>query len=271
MPTPFVREWGDGPIVLFIHGLGGSSRYWDSVANVATGFRGVAVDLIGFGLSPKPGDFSYDVDDQIDAIHHVCPIPDVVVGHSIGAIVAAAYVRTHAPSAPTLLIGAPAYATAADAKSHLRELGWLAAATVEESRSARLLCGIMCTFRPLAMRAAPLLRRDVPAAVAADSVRHTWDSYSQTIRRVLLQHRLEPDIAAVTSPTIALHGSADRVAPIGLIADLATRLPHVQLRRIDSGDHHVALSHPGRVADSVAELLDPLNPPLPQQRPDKRD
>lgn len=271
MPTPFIREWGDGPTVLFIHGLAGSSRYWDSVADVGTGFHGVAVDLIGFGKSPKPSDFPYDVDAQIDAIYNVCPTPDVVVGHSIGAIVAAAYVRKHAPSAPTLLIGAPAYATAADAKTHLRELGWLAEATVEGTRSARLLCGIMCTFRPLAMLAAPLLRRDVPAAVAADSVRHTWNSYSHTIRRVLLQHRLEPDIAALTSPTIALHGSADRVAPIGLVADLAARLPHVQLRCVDGGDHHVALSHPGSVADSVTELLDPLNPPLRQRRPDKRD
>lgn len=68
-----------------------------------------------------------------------------------------------------------------------------------------------------------LLRILVLTAIAADSVRHTWDSYSQTIRRVLLQHRLEPDIAAVTSSTIALHGSADRVAPIGLVAVLAAR------------------------------------------------
>ncbi len=271
MPTPSISEWGDGPTVLFIHGLAGSSRYWDSVADVGTGFRGVAVDLIGFGQSTKPRDFSYDVDAQIDAICNVCPNPDVVVGHSIGAIIAAAFVRKHAPTAATLLIGAPAYATAAEAKTHLRELGWLAEATVEGTRSARLLCGIMCTFRPLAMRAAPLLRRDVPAAVAGDSVRHTWISYSHTIRRVLLQHRLEPDVAAVDSPTIALHGSADRVAPIGVVADLATRLPHVQLQTIDRGDHHVALSHPTRVADAITELLDPLSPPIPQRLPDKRD
>ncbi len=61
-PTPFIREWGDGPTVLFIHGLLGSTRDWDSVADVGTGFRGVAVDLIGFGKSPKPHDFPYDVE-----------------------------------------------------------------------------------------------------------------------------------------------------------------------------------------------------------------
>jgi len=255
VPTPFIRERGDGPTVLFIHGLAGSSRYWDSFADVGTGFRGVAVDLSGFGKSPKPHSYSYDVEAQVDAIHNVCPNPDVVVGHSIGAIIAAAYVRKHAPSTAMLLIGAPAYGTTAEAKAHLRELGWLADATVEGTRSARLLCGVMCTFRPLAMLAAPLLRRDVPAAVAVDSVRHTWNSYSRTVRRVLLQHRLEHDTAAVTAPTIALHGSADRVAPIGLVAELAARLPHVQFQCVDGGDHHVALSHPNRVADAITELL----------------
>lgn len=255
MPTPFTREWGDGPTVLFIHGLAGSSRYWDSVADVGTGFRGVAVDLIGFGRSPKPRSYAYDVEAQLDAAYRVCPNPVVVVGHSIGAIIAAAYVRKFAPSAATLLIGAPVYATAADAKAHLRDLGWLADATVEGTRSARFLCGAVCTFRPLAMLAAPLLRREVPAAVAVDSVRHTWNSYSRTVRRVLLQHRLEHDTAAVTAPTIALHGSADRVAPIGLVAELAARLPHVQLRCVDRGDHHVALTHPSRVADAITELL----------------
>ncbi len=45
MPTPFIREWGDGPTVLFIHGLAGSTRYWDSVAEAGTGYRGVAAEL----------------------------------------------------------------------------------------------------------------------------------------------------------------------------------------------------------------------------------
>ncbi len=252
---PFVREWGAGPTVLFIHGLGGSTRYWDGVAEVGTGFRGVAVDLIGFGKSPKPPNYSYDVTAQAAAIRRVCASPVVVVGHSIGAIIAAAYVRTHAPSAATLLVGAPAYASAADAKTHLHDLGWLAAATVEGKRSARMACWAMCMMRPVAMLAAPVLRRDVPHAVAADSVRHTWSSYSRTVEEVLLRHRLEQDVSNVSMATIALHGTNDRVAPIDLVAELADRLQHVALERVDGGDHHVALNHPDRVASAVTELL----------------
>ncbi len=252
---PFIREWGDGPTVLFIHGLAGSTRYWDSVAGAGTGFRGVAVDLIGFGKSPKPHDFSYDVEAQVDAVRSVCPNPDVVVGHSIGAIIAAAFVRRSMRPTPTLLVGAPAYRTAADAEAYISELGWMAGATIDGTRMSRSMCALMCTFRPIAMLVAPMVRRDVPAAVAIDAVRHTWPSYSETVRCVLMEHRIDRDVSALTGPTIAIHGSADRVAPIGRVAELAASLPHVELRTVEGGDHHLALSQPKRITDAINDVL----------------
>jgi pimeloyl-ACP methyl ester carboxylesterase len=44
-----------GPTVVFLHGLGATTRYWGPrVTPLAARARLVLVDLLGFGRSPKP-------------------------------------------------------------------------------------------------------------------------------------------------------------------------------------------------------------------------
>ncbi len=54
------RTAGDGPVLLLIHGIAGSSRAWDAVIPLLTDrFTVVAPDLLGHGESAKPmGDYS---------------------------------------------------------------------------------------------------------------------------------------------------------------------------------------------------------------------
>lgn len=57
----FVRETGDGPPVLCLHGVPASSFLYRKVivelANL--GFRGISIDLPGLGLADRPTDFDY--------------------------------------------------------------------------------------------------------------------------------------------------------------------------------------------------------------------
>lgn len=91
--SAWFRDTGDD-LVLFVHGLGCSKeswrRAWSSPA--LYGCSLLAIDLPGFGASPRPPDFSYDLEDQagllagvIDAhaSRRVC-----VVAHSMGGTVA---------------------------------------------------------------------------------------------------------------------------------------------------------------------------------------
>lgn len=54
-----------GPVVL-VHGLGGRAEDWQNMAPylVKAGYRVYMIDLLGFGRSEKPSDFSYSVEDQ---------------------------------------------------------------------------------------------------------------------------------------------------------------------------------------------------------------
>jgi pimeloyl-ACP methyl ester carboxylesterase len=59
----------NGPAVVLIHGLGGRSEDWSSLAPFLTkaGFRVYLPDLPGYGRSERPADFSYSVPDEAAA------------------------------------------------------------------------------------------------------------------------------------------------------------------------------------------------------------
>jgi len=59
--TSFVREEGNGPVVLCMHGMWGSSfLYRKVIRELATrDLRGVAFDLPGFGLAERPSEYDY--------------------------------------------------------------------------------------------------------------------------------------------------------------------------------------------------------------------
>ncbi len=259
-----VRTWGAGPAVLFLHGLGASSRYWDRLAGLGGGYRGIAPDLAGFGRSPKPRSGRYDLDYHLEALAPHLPARAVVVGHSVGAILAAALAGRHpARVRGLLLVGLPAFPDRETARREVSALGMLARGTVEGGVGSRLVCGLMCATRPLGRLLAPRLHPELPAAVAADGVEHTWTSYSRTLASVVVEHRVAPDLLAARRPTTLLGSPEDPDAPVGHLRALAAELQAAgvptRLRLLDGG-HQLPLVAPQAVRDELADLLARLPP-----------
>jgi len=59
-----------GPPVVLVHGLGGRAEDWRNLTPWLTqaGFRVYMPDLLGFGRSERPADFSYSVPDQAEVV-----------------------------------------------------------------------------------------------------------------------------------------------------------------------------------------------------------
>src|SRR5690349_19192506 len=89
-----VRESGQGPrTAVLIHGIMSDSRAWHRVTAELEqrGFRVLAVDLAGHGRSPRarrysPGAWADDVAETVQPM--LTRPPDLVMGHSLGALVA---------------------------------------------------------------------------------------------------------------------------------------------------------------------------------------
>jgi 2-(acetamidomethylene)succinate hydrolase len=84
-----VREIGDGPLTIFLHGITAVGAVWDPVLmHVKGSLRAIGVDQRGHGYSGKP-DNGYSADDYsndlIALIEKLNCGPAVVVGHSLGA------------------------------------------------------------------------------------------------------------------------------------------------------------------------------------------
>lgn len=91
-----LREWSTtGTPLLFIHGITSSSQSWNNVAPYfVEEYRVIAVDLRGHGKSSKPNkgynwenDYARDISGLIE--DHLKE-PPIIIGHSLGASVAAA-------------------------------------------------------------------------------------------------------------------------------------------------------------------------------------
>lgn len=251
----FVRRWGHGPPVVLLHGLGASSSYWDTLAALEPPFRATAPDLLGFGRSPKPADATYDIDGHVSTVAPLITPGSVLVGHSTGALIAAAVAARHPDLVRALvLIGMPAYDTPEEAQRAIARLGWLARTTAENRASARWMCAAMCRLRPLAAAAAPLMTRDLPAAVARDAVMHTWPSYSRTLRNVVLDYRPLPDLIATERPITLLYGNRDAETSTEKIGRLGAALHAGNTRaevHVVDGDHHLPLRHPTVVIQAI--------------------
>jgi len=91
------QEFGEpnAPVMLLIHGYSASTFTWKTSAPLLAeeGFRVIAVDLIGFGFSSKPGWFDYTIQSQARVVERFMDRLGIgsalVVGSSYGGAVAA--------------------------------------------------------------------------------------------------------------------------------------------------------------------------------------
>jgi 3-oxoadipate enol-lactonase len=238
--------------VLFLHGIGGSGRYWRQLAQVSDGYRAVAPDLLGFGRSPWPEDSAYDVDAHLDALLPVAPPRSVVVAHSTGAVLAVALASRHPERVEQLLlIGAPLYEDVAQARREVRRLGALARVTASGEVAGR---AAMLVLHGLVQPVSRLLPTGLPQEVVEDFWRHSWTSYSRTLRNVVIGHPAVPAVSDLQMPCTLLYGTADSTAFRPSTRHLHRLNPRMRVVE-RSGGHHVAVQEPAVVAEVLGELL----------------
>ncbi|KAK4381028.1 putative lysophospholipase BODYGUARD 2 [Sesamum angolense] len=106
--------------VVFIHGFISSSAFWTETLypnfskSAKSKYRFLAVDLLGFGRSPKPTDSLYTLREHVDMIERsVLEAYKVksfhIVAHSLGCILALALAVKHPGSVKSLTLLAPPY------------------------------------------------------------------------------------------------------------------------------------------------------------------
>jgi pimeloyl-ACP methyl ester carboxylesterase len=179
--------------------------------------------------------------------------PAVVVGHSLGVLVALRLAAAHPARVSAVVgFGPPLYADREMARRHIAGTGPMGRLFVLPGRTAEWTCRRVCTHRAIAARLAVLTHPRLPAPIAADSVRHTWVSYSETLERVLLAAEAAAWLPEVACPVRLVAGDRDPVVDLEFVRRLASMHPHVELLEWH-GRHDLPLVHAARCVDLIRE------------------
>ena len=262
-----VRVLGSGsPTILLLHGIAASNRYFGAAFDVlSTRGRLVVPDLLGFGDSPRPADSLYGPRDHaravIEALEKLGAEPPFYIGaHSAGTLVATEIARTVPREVRGIVAFAPPlYRGAAEARAHLVRLGILAHYLALDTPIAHWTCLWMCRYPRAAARVGRWLRPELPREIAEDGVKHTWTSYSRTLRNLILETQPPRELESISVPTRWIVGDDDPVVDHGFLEELARRNDRIQLERWP-GHHELPLSAPGRCVDALTDALKESTP-----------
>ena len=143
------RETGAGQALVLLHGIGSSSAGWLAQLETLSGYRLIAWDAPGYGESeflapekPKPSDYAQALH---EFLHRLLLKDVVLVGNSLGCLMAGAYAAAHGDRVRSMLLLGPAggYASLADREERLRarleELAELGPEGLAEKRSPTVI------------------------------------------------------------------------------------------------------------------------------------
>jgi pimeloyl-ACP methyl ester carboxylesterase len=237
---------GDGPPIVLVHGLTSSRQAWEPVTALLTrDFTCVTMDLRGHGASSRGPDYSTLslVGDVRAVVEELALGEPAVVGHSLGATVAAVYAATHGAHAVVCVDGSLRFGDFAELVQPL----------AEELRSEKTMGAVWSIDR--ALRLEPYAGiRDMERRVLAfprEVVLGIWDALLTTMPEQLTAIA-ESFLPRITAPLLSLHGSPP---PSDYEAWLAGLVNGAQIEVWDGSGHMLHLVDPERFAARVRPLL----------------
>ncbi len=208
-----LKEAGEGPAVVFIHGSGpGASGYSNFKQNidafVAAGYRVILPDLIGYGASAKPAGIDYTLQLFTDTLYQALQAHGVhqaaLVGNSLGGGIALQMTMDHHEFARALILMAPGcieeredyFAMPGIAKM----VSGFGGPDFNEEEQRRLVCNLVYD----------------PAVVTDELVAERFAVASTQPKDVLTRMRtpnLQPRLGEVKQPILVLWGLNDEFCP----------------------------------------------------------
>lgn len=248
------RHAGVGRPVVLLHGIGSGAGSWVRLLPfLADRFQCIAWNAPGYGGStplaaehPTAADYAGALGRFLEAVGIERP---VLVGHSLGALMAAAYTAENPDKVAGLVLASPA-------RGHGHR--------TPEERQARLATrlDIMEEHGPHGVaerRAGNLLSADADQA-ARDLV--TWNmarlepaGYAQAAR-MLSTGTLTDDVKRIAMPMLVVCGSADTVTPPSDAEDVAKAAPTSTYHLLEGPGHACYVEQPAAVAGLIGDYLE---------------
>lgn len=235
------------PVVLCLHGWGGSKDSWNDLRAELTGddVTVLTPDLPGFGAEPEPPD-AWNVDDYAQWVEtwvqqHDILRPVILVGHSHGGRTAAAIAARGHIAVRHLVLCAPAM--------NLRQPTLKRSVGKALARTGRLALSL-----PGLKRMQPAAKKLLYKAVGA----HDYERASPVMKKTLVavtQQDMRPFLSAIRTPTDILWGESDTMTPIGDATLVQQSIAGSHLQTFPGIKHAVHREKARDVAAAIRKVL----------------
>ncbi|XXG68083.1 hypothetical protein AAC387_Pa06g1258 [Persea americana] len=270
--TLFVRA--DGAVekasetVLFIHGFISSSKFWTETVfpnfskSTKSKFRLLAIDLLGFGRSPKPTDSLYTLREHVDMIERSVIEPYKVqsfhiVAHSLGCILALALAVKYPHAVKSLTLLAPPYFPVPKGEQGtqyvLRRvaprrvwplIAFGASLACWYEHISRTICLLICkNHRLWEFMAKQITRNRVRTFLLEGFFCHTHNAAWHTLHNIICgsASKMDSYLDAVRDElkceVTVFHGSDDELLPVECSSSVKSKIPRANVKVIEKKDH----------------------------------
>ncbi|HUA69912.1 MAG TPA: alpha/beta fold hydrolase [Solirubrobacteraceae bacterium] len=241
--------------VLLLHGQPGAASDWDHVrASIDGDARTIAFDRPGWDRRSAVRDLAGNASAARTVLDRTGIERATVVGHSLGAAVAAWLAWSSPERVSRLVLVAPAAnvesLSAVDYLLATPVVGWLAGVGAMAGGGLALGAG---PARRWVAEATALDDRYLQSAGRALLTPSSWRSFIRE-QRLLVRDLpvLERRLDQISASTTIVAGTGDRVVPLAAARRLAGQIREAELVEIEHAGHLVHLHHAGEVARAIA-------------------
>ncbi|CAL0323375.1 unnamed protein product [Lupinus luteus] len=252
--------------VIFLHGFLCSSSFWTQTVfphfseQVKHDYRLIAIDLLGFGKSPKPRDCLYTLKDHVEMIEKsvVQPLQLAtfhIVAHSMGCIIALALAAKYPQCVKSITLTAPPYSPSEGNGACLNALSKLAGKKLWPPLSfgssfmswhehlGRCVCLVFCRNHRIWEKVLKVITRNRDLHfLTIDLTRHTHQSAWNSMHNVICGGAKYTDsylkILSKSGVRInVIQGDKDKIVQMECCNNLKLMAPNAEINIIPNADH----------------------------------
>lgn len=248
------HQMGSGPDLVLIHGLGASSYCWRYLMpHLAMKYRVTAIDMVGFGHSIMNSALDYSLDGQGLRLHKTMIAlglkPKVVVGSSLGGLLALWLAQKHPDVYPQIVTLAPA-ALGASLQSNLhrtKSISWIAKTLVNSWTMPWFVFFVVGSLRTVS-------KQSLSSYLLPFKQANSISCFLLAVQAVHDQ-RIPGLFTGLSVPTLILWGRFDFLVSRKVVQRLKQVLPQSQLIELNSA-HHPQEHIPEVVAEKIFAWLE---------------
>lgn len=241
---------GAGPPIVFIHGLGATSNVWHAQRmTLSKNYRVIVYDRSGAGRSQKANGYSIDAwaDELAGLLDHLAVPMAVVVGHSLGSMVAQRFAGKYAARTQALVLAGGEADLSPEAKQILTER----ARQIEtHGLSAVVDLWLNSVLSAATREANPGLAGLVREMFLAYDA-STYAAHCLALR----DGDVRSDHKNIVCPTLLTVGDQDLVTPLSWQRQIAAGFASSRIRIIPSTAHMTMLESPAAFNTALLEFL----------------